>query len=395
MNNGQSHRLVYGTVRLISCEITCKFMNELSLLKKLISFDSQSFKTNKPIVDFIAGLFPKKQCRIAELKRKGNKIYNLEVRFPGKKSNKPLIFSGHTDTVPTSSRWTKNPFKAQVVGNKIYGLGSTDMKAGLACMITTALSIKEKPAQDVIFLFDADEEAGCTGGKDFVKRLKFKNAKVVVCEPTEGDLKIGQKGGLEMAVTFTGKSFHSSRTSYEKNLKFNAIQKACRAIVALGALEKGLEKKKFSLFAPPTQAICEIKGGTAGNVIPDECTFVINRRLLPTENKKAVVGQIVKVLRSIDPTVKINETFWGAPNLLDKQSELFKMAASISRKVLRKVGIKVTSGWTQAGLFNKWGDCLIWGPGILEMAHQADEYCPIDLLGKMTTCYKELIVNNK
>jgi len=369
-------------------------MIELSLLKKLISFDSQSFKTNKPIVDFIAGLFPAKQCRITELKKGSVKLYNLEVRFPGEKSNKPLIFSGHTDTVPTSSRWKKNPFQAQVVGNRIYGLGSTDMKAGLACMIMTALSIKEKPAQDVTFLFDADEEAGCTGGKDFAKRLKFKNAKVVVCEPTDGDLKIGQKGGMEIAVTFTGKSFHSSRTSYEKNLKFNAIQKACRAIVALGELEKRLEKKRCGLFAPPTQAICKIKGGTAGNVIPDECSFEINRRLLPTEQKQQVVAQITKVLKTIDPAVKIQEMFWGAPNLLDQKSELFKMSSRISQEVLRKVGIKVTSGWTQAGLFNKWGDCLIWGPGLLEMAHQADEYCPIDLLEKMTKCYKELIAGN-
>jgi len=370
-------------------------MNELSLLKKLISFDSQSFKSNKPIVDFIASLFPVKQCRITELKKDNVKLYNLEVRIRGKRSNKPLIFSGHTDTVPTSSRWKKNPFQAQVVGNKLFGLGSTDMKAGLACMIIAALSIKEKPAQDVVFLFDADEEAGCTGGKDFIKRLKFKNAKVVVCEPTDGDLKIGQKGGLEVKVTFGGKAFHSSRTSYEKNLKFNAIQKACRAIVALGALERRLEKKKSDLFTPPTQAICKINGGTAANVIPDECSFVVNRRLLPTENKEQVAAAIKRVLLTVDPKVKIQETFWGSPNLLDKESALFKMAGQISRSILKKVGIKVTSGWTQAGLFKKWGDCLIWGPGVLQMAHQADEYCPIDLLEKMTKCYQALIASNK
>ena len=370
-------------------------MNELSLLKKLISFDSQSQNSNKAIVGFIAGLFPRKQCRITALKRKGEEIYNLEVKFPGVKSGKPLIFSGHTDTVPTSSRWTRNPFKAQVIGDKLFGLGSTDMKAGLACMIMAALSIKEKPAQDVVFLFDADEEAGCTGGKDFIKRLKFKNAKVVVCEPTDGDLKIGQKGGLEVKVTFGGKAFHSSRTSYEKNLKFNAIQKACRAIVALGALEKKMEKQKSDLFTPPTQAICEIKGGTAANVIPDECSFVINRRLIPVENKEQVLAAIKLVLLAVDPKVKIQETFWGSPNLLNQESELFKMAGRISRSVLNKVGIKVTSGWTQAGLFKKWGDCLIWGPGVLEMAHQADEYCPIDFLTKMTECYKRLIEGNK
>ncbi|MCX6778800.1 MAG: M20/M25/M40 family metallo-hydrolase, partial [Candidatus Magasanikbacteria bacterium] len=152
-------------------------MTELQILKKLISLDSQVTKSNK-------------NCRITKLKKGNLDLYNLVIHFPGVTSTNPLIFSGHTDTVPVSNRWTKNPFTPTVSQGKIFGLGSSDMKAGLAALITTALSIKEKPTRDIYFLFDADEEESCTGGYAFLKDIKIKSrtAQVIVAEPTGGDL---------------------------------------------------------------------------------------------------------------------------------------------------------------------------------------------------------------
>ncbi len=369
-------------------------MNEVQLLKNLISIDSQCSKSNKKIVDFIVSLFPAKNCFITPLKKADLNLYNLEIRFKGKKSGRPLIFSGHTDTVPTSNRWKKDPFHPVVSDNKIYGLGSSDMKAGVACMIKTAQSlIGIIPACDVIFLFDADEEGGCTGGKSFIKNKKIKagSAKVVVCEPTGGRLRVGQKGAIEIYATFRGKAFHASRTSFAKNLKLNAIHKALQGMKELEKLEKELEKKKDKQFNFPTQAICRISGGTAVNVIPDECSFVINRRVLPSENMDQIVKQISGCLKKIDPRVEIKIGFLGAPNLLPLTSELLKITKKITEKVWKRAVVAVEPGWTQAGLFKKWGDCLIWGPGEITMAHQADEYCPIGDLEKMTTCYKKLI----
>ncbi len=367
-------------------------MQTKEILKKLIQIDSQCTKSNLKIVQFIASLFPSENVEIFSL-RKGNlNLYNLVIKFNGQnKTKSPIIFSGHTDTVPVSNNWAVNPFEAIEQKNKIIGLGSSDMKAGLACMIKTALSIKENPNQDVYFMFDADEEDGCAGGKDFIKKYDFKNAQVVICEPTDNKLEIGQKGGLEIKATYFGKALHSSRTSFSLNSQFNAIHKAFQAFKKLEKVEKKLSQVKDDLFTSPTQSICLITGGTAGNVIPDQCSFIINRRLLPSENFNQETQKIIKLLQSVDSKVETTINFIGKSNLLSTKSPLFIKAQKISKTIFKSAETSVTSGWTQAGRFNKWGDCLIIGPGNLEQGHKADEFCETKNLDKMVQFYRSLI----
>ncbi|NQT49379.1 M20 family metallopeptidase [Candidatus Kuenenbacteria bacterium] len=372
-------------------------MTELQILQKLISIDSQVTKSNKEIVDFIVSLFPREICKVTPLKKGDLDLFNLEIKFKGEKSTKPIVFSGHTDTVPTSSKWTRNPFDPEVVDGNVFGLGTSDMKAGVACMIKLALSlVGNKQKQDVVFLFDADEEGAGTGGKNFIENVMIDpgSAKVIICEPSSGILQIGQKGALEFKVTFFGKALHSSITSFDKNLQFNAIHKTLQGLKALEEYEKKLELKKDKLFKSPTQAICMIEGGTAANVIPDECSFTINRRLIPSEMLETVIEETTSILKKVDPEVKVEVFFSGAPNKLDEESELFQQSKFICEEVFGEAITSVTSGWTQAGLFNKWGDALIWGPGKLEMCHQADEFCPVEDLEKMTECYSKLVELN-
>ena len=276
-------------------------MDEIALLKKLISLDSQCTKSNRAIAFFIASLFPKKNCLITKLKKGDLDLYNVTVKFTGKNSSHPLIFSGHTDTVPLTNHWTTNPFKGNVKKGNIFGLGASDMKAGLASIISAALSIKETPNQDIYFLFDADEEDACTGGQAFLKTIKIKNraAQIIIAEPTDGCLIIGQKGAMDMRVSFTGQALHSSKTSGSKNKKFNAIYKAAAAINALQKLELKWEKKSNQLFGAPTQAVCQINGGVASNVIPDSCQISINRRFLPKENPKKILEHLFLKLKGL------------------------------------------------------------------------------------------------
>ena len=373
-------------------------MTELAILSQLISFDSQSHKSNKEIVDYIVGLFASREkefdfleVKVTPIMKGDLEIFNLEVIFRGESSEAPIVFSGHTDTVPTSSKWTKDPFSAQLVDGRVYGLGSTDMKAGLTSMILTALSITEKPQQDIYFLFDADEEVVGTGGKEFVERLDIKNASIIVAEPTDCSLQVGQKGATDLQVKVFGQSFHSSKTNKEKNAQFNAVQKAVKIITALQALEDKLENMVDDLFGTPSQAVCKIVGGTAGNVIPDVCEFSISRRLLPSENMEEVLDEMIGIVNAVDPEAETSVLFRGEANLVDQESEFMSVCNKISQEVLGKAEIKVMSGWTQAGLFKKWGNCLIWGPGTLDMAHQADEYCELSQIALMTECYKEYI----
>jgi succinyl-diaminopimelate desuccinylase len=371
-------------------------MKELNLISKLISFDTQSHKNNKEIVGYIASLFPTEFITLIPLKNGDLDLYNLELKINGKSDQNPLIFSGHTDTVPTSSKWTRDPFQAKLVDGKVYGLGSSDMKAGVAAMILLAqwiLDNKIVPENDIYFLFDCDEEVDGTGGKDFASRHNFTNASVIVAEPTNCELQVGQKGVFELKVTVLGQAFHSSTTSLEKNRKFNAIHKAMAIIQELEKLEEKFEQNKDELFNTPTQAVCTIQGGTAPNVIPDKCQFSLNRRVLPNENIDEVIAEFKQTIFSVDNEAIIEVGFSGNANLVDQDSDFMKECIKVSEKVLGEAKISVMTGWTQAGLFNKWGNCLIWGPGDMTMAHQADEYCPLDQIGAMVECYKRLVIS--
>lgn len=368
-------------------------MDTLNLLKKLISFDSQSQNTNKEIVNYIASLFPEEIVTITPIMKGDLEIFNLQLKFEGESSEKPLIFSGHTDTVPTSSKWTKDPFAPELIEGKLYGLGSCDMKAGVACMIEAALSITEKPKQDIYFLFDCDEEVAGVGGKKFIEDVDITpgSANVIVAEPTNTEIHVGQKGAMEVEVTFYGKAFHSADTNLQTNQKHNAIHKAMMAYKGLSEIEEELEGKTHDLFQVPTQSICTIHGGTAPNVIPDECKFSINRRLLPTEDIDDEYNKIEKIILDIDPEAKVEMTFRGDATLVNQDTELFLNASLISKEVMGAAKIDVIEGWTQAGLFKQWGNCLIWGPGDFHMAHQPDEYVEYSQVPQMVDCYKKII----
>lgn len=109
------------------------------------------------------------------------------------------------------------------------------------------------------------------------------------------------------------------------------------------------------------------------------------------ENPKKILEQIKKIINKIDLRAKIETIFIGEANLLAKNSPLLRQARNISQEILKKNKIIVAPYWTQAGNFKHWGDCLIWGPGEAKMAHQANEYCPIRRVKKMTKCYQALI----
>jgi acetylornithine deacetylase/succinyl-diaminopimelate desuccinylase family protein len=369
-------------------------MTELELLSKLISFDTQSHKSNREIVDFIANLFPDSMVKIEPVEIENQEVFNLKVKIPGKTDKNPVIFSGHLDTVPTSSKWTKDPFTAEFVDGKLFGLGSSDMKAGLTAIILTGLYLIENsitPRSDVHFLFDCDEEVVGKGADDFLAKLSFENADIIIAEPTNCELQIGQKGVFDVLVKVYGKSFHSSDTCLDKNRKFNAIHKAMRIISELEILEAKYEKINDKIFCKPCHSICTIKGGTAGNVIPDYCEFSFNRRCLPSENMEELIEEYKETIISIDSSAEVIIRFVGNANLVDQQSEFMVNSKAIAKEVLGEAKISVMNGWTQAGKFNKWGNCLIWGPGDLKMAHQADEFCPLEQVGEMVECYKKIV----
>ena len=156
--------------------------NPVEILKDLIRIDSQCNLSNKKIVEYIKTKLQRFEIKEFHFINSDLELYNLVIKIHGKKSDHPIIFAGHTDTVPTSPNWTMAPLEPTIKDNKLYGLGSADMKSGLACIIAAALNLKGEPEEDIYILLDADEEASGSGGRELIKEFTITNARVLLAE---------------------------------------------------------------------------------------------------------------------------------------------------------------------------------------------------------------------
>ena len=203
------------------------------------------------------------------------KRVNLFATIKAKKSNgaKPIILSGHTDTVPVSKSWSTDPFKATIKGDKLYGRGSCDMKGFIACTLAFApIYAKINLNRDIHFSFTFDEETACLGAPILIKELQKRNIQDGICiigEPTKMKIIDAHKGCYEYTTYFEGLAGHSSAP----HKGVSAVEFAARYASKLIELRNELKKRapKDSIFDPPfsTLQVGGIFGGIAHNVLAD------------------------------------------------------------------------------------------------------------------------------
>lgn len=334
------------------------------ILKDLVKIDSQVSKSNKEIVDYIRNELSEFESEKYSLR---NSLFNLVVKRKG--TGRPIVFAGHVDTVNVCNGWNTNPFKSVVKNGKLFGLGACDMKGGLTAMILTAKYCKNK--RPVLFVFTADEEGSALGAKRVVKDLVLENADVIVCEPTRNELRINQKGCVGLRIITKGKSLHAGRTCLENNKKNSAIYKMLKIAMALQEYEKTLPENS-------SLNIGTINGGSGENVVPDYCEMRIDRRVSPEENISVVLDELKNVVGDCEVT------FYGENFNTCRNSSLVKYFEGCAD------GIGFFGGWTEAGLYKKWGDCVVFGPGNSELAHKANEYVILSEITEFVKIYSDL-----
>ncbi|MFH1500620.1 MAG: M20 family metallopeptidase [archaeon] len=367
--------------------------NPKKILEDLIKIDSRVSRSNVEIVNYIAEKFPTEQVTSQTFNKGALKLHNLIIRIPGVNSDSPLVLAGHTDTVNPSDEWKLPPFEPCHGDGKIFGLGASDMKSGLACMIGAALSLTEKPSQDVYLLFDADEEGSGLGGRKLIEKLELKNARVIAAEPTDQSIIYAQKGSLDMKITLDGTSLHSSRTSLENNLRNNAIYKAIKVCNSLISYQKEIEQKENTLLGRPNLNIGVMAGGTGANVVAPHCVIEICRRLIPEEDIKEVYQEVSSVIISQASDAQIEILFEGKPFQTDKNGKFMKQLLALAKGYIPDLKLDIKHGWTEAELFSRYGEAVIFGPGISAASHQADEYAPIGDLTLFTKIYHKLMIS--
>jgi len=332
-------------------------------------------------------------CTIYEKsKGRANVLCNIGSGRPN------LAFVCHMDVVPAGAGWTKPPYKGVVEGDRVYGRGATDNKGALAAVLAAAVSVsdvvEESSSGAVTIAAVADEEQGNSYGVSYLlNEAGFRPDHAIVCEPTScKSVVIAEKGVLRLKLRSRGKSAHGSRP--EEGV--NAIVKLSKVLAKLEGFEMSYEE--HPLLTAPTINVGMIHGGEAVNVVPSECTCMLDIRYLPSQIPEKILAEIRALIEKVkeeDPQVNVEAEITGfeEPLLMPQDNALIKLLEECSMKVAGfKPAIKGMSGSTVAKLFFKRGiSSVVYGPGDENLCHKADEYIEISQLRLASRIYAEVM----
>jgi len=373
----------------------------LEILEQLISFQTVSRDSNLGLIhwvrDYLAGYSVTSRLTYDSTGKKANLFATLgEGKKPG------IILSGHTDVVPVEGQqWDTDPFKASIVGDRLYARGSADMKAYIATALSKVPEFLAADQDSAVHLaFSYDEEVGCIGVRGLIQDLEeigLKPAGCIVGEPTMMQPIIAHKGTHRFRCCITGREAHSSYTTHG----VNAVEYAARIVVYIREIADRLARveKRDDAYTVPysTMQTGLIRGGLATNIVPKECEFQFEARTLPDMDAAALYREIrefaaslLPEMQRVEPLAAIDfEWLASAPGLqMQEDHDIVKLAALLAGNA---PGGAVSYG-TEAGLFQKAGiPTVICGPGSIEQAHTPNEFVSLDQLAQCEMFMQRLI----
>lgn len=281
-----------------------------------------------------------------------------------------LALAGHTDTVPVNDNAT-----ARVDGDKLYGLGASDMKGGLAVFLEVALALGAgtiEPAVDLTFVFYACEEVAREDNG--LLELFAAHPELVACdaailgEPTDAWVEAGCQGALSVELGFRGERAHSARP-------WTGVNAIHRAGVAIDRVREWTGRQPVIDGCEYREAmqVVLVKGGVARNVVPDACTITVNHRFAPDhdmDDARAAVRGVVGDAwdEAAGDTWTDIDTSAGAPPSLGHP-----LLASLVERSGRAPRAKL--GWTDVAFFAEQGlPAANFGPGDPLLAHTQGEF---------------------
>jgi acetylornithine deacetylase len=370
------------------------------LLERLIGFDTTSRVSNLPLADFLCDYVQRRGVRILRNpSADGTKTNLIMMTGPESSDREGLVLSGHMDVVPAEeSDWRSDPFTMVDAGDRYIGRGTADMKGFLALAANRFAAISASSLRrPLVLLFTYDEEAGTLGARRFTETFHHPEQlprNVVIGEPTELHVVRAHKGMLRLKLTFTGRAAHSGYP----HLGRSAIEPAARAITALTALRRRLENERLpnaDVFpAVPFAAlnVGTVSGGVAANVIPDRCEIQLGIRLLPGMTVEAITNRVVAAVQDEGKdALTVEAVSESPPMMLDSGAPIVRaLCETAGERTPGSVMFASDAGWLQSVGF----DCVLFGPGSIEVAHRANEFIPADQFRRAGETLDRLILRS-
>jgi succinyl-diaminopimelate desuccinylase len=312
------------------------------------------------------------------------------ARAGGSDAKAPLCLTGHLDVVPVGSRaWTHDPFSGETAGDRLYGRGASDMKAGVAAILLAARAMAKRLAgtPGVVIVLTAAEEGGCIGSRHLSEQrnLLGKAGAMVVGEPTSNYPLVGHKGSVKFHARFKGVSAHGSMP----HLGVNAIYKAARALGKLEAFDFGVPA--HPVMGKPTLNVGTIAGGNTVNAVADSADIGVDIRTVPGMDHAALLRSLQDLMADAELDVFSDlGPVWTEPD----QAWVHRVFEICKPYVEDRLEARTAPYMTDAANLLKayaGAPTVVLGPGEAAMAHQTDEYCNMERIRQSVSIYEALI----
>jgi acetylornithine deacetylase len=353
---------------------------ELIATPSISATDSALDQSNQTLINLLAGWFGDLGFKIEIQPVPGtqNKFNMLATLGSGAGG---LLLTGHTDTVPfDDGRWTRSPFTLTEHQNKLYGLGTADMKGFFAFILDALRDIDaSKLTKPLYILATADEETSMAGASYFAKTAAIRPECAIIGEPTSLKPVRAHKGHISNAIRITGQSGHSS----DPTRGVNAIELMHDAIGHLMTLRNQLkERYHHNGFAIPypTMNFGHIHGGDAANRICGCCELHMDIRPLPGLTLTDIHEMLTQTLEPVNTRwpgrLKIEAMHPPIPGYeCPAEHHLVKVVEDLLGNQT-----EIVNYCTEAPFIQEICPTLVLGPGSIEQAHQPDEFLDMSFI---------------
>lgn len=341
----------------------------IALLQKLIatpSFSKEEDKTAEIISDFL-------RAKGIPVNRSGNNVWASNKHFDAAKP--ALLLNSHHDTVKPNPGYTRDPFQAEIIDGKLFGLGSNDAGGPLVSLIATFVYFYDVPglSYNIVLAATAEEEISGPGGIEQVWNDLPKIECAIVGEPTLCEAAVAEKGLMVLDCISIGKAGHAAR---EEGV--NAIYQALDDIEWFRSYQF---PKVSQTLGRVKMSVTVIHAGQAHNQVPAECKFTVDVRVTDAYTLEEVLA-IIKhnVICDVTPrSLRLRSSG------IDKKHPLMNAVSTLQ---LKQYGSPTTSDQALIPV-----PSIKLGPGDSARSHSADEFIYVDEIRKGIDLYIQLIRN--
>lgn len=344
-------------------EITKKAVDLLSRLIETQSYSGEEQETANILSNYL-------RQHGYDVNQKGNNVW---ARSNHQDSTKPtLLLNSHHDTVHATSKWINDPFKANLLDGKLIGLGSNDAGGPLVSLLHTFIELdnKEQP-YNLVFLASAEEESSGKNGVPIVLDDLGPIDVGVVGEPTSMDMAIAERGLVVLDCIAHGESGHAARGEGK-----NAIYLAMKDIEWFKSYRF---EKESEVLGAINMTVTQINAGSLHNVVPDECSFVVDVR----PNEYYSNAEMVDFIKE---QVKCEVT----PRSLHLNASGIQATHPLVQQAVA-LGIHTYGSKTMSDQVHMPFPTIKMGPGDTRRSHTADEYIYVDEIDAGIHIYLQLL----